>query len=905
MGLFKVGENNIMDGIKSLFEPASVALVGATDRQGSVGRTIFENLIKGKAKRKIFPINPKKETLLEEKCFPSIKDLPEIPDLVVIATSAVQVPAIIKESCEKGIKNAVIISSGFKEAGEEGIAREKEILKTAREYGMRIIGPNCLGILRPSSELNATFANRTAKPGGIAFLSQSGALGTAVLDWAVKRDIGFSAFASLGSMLDIDFGDLIDMLGEDPETKSIIIYLEAIGSNIESSRKFMSAARGFARSKPIIVIKPGKYAESAKAAQSHTGAMVGEDLYYNAALDRAGTIRVEEIEDLFNAASILDSAKLPKRPNVAIVTNAGGPAVLATDSLIGRQGKLSALSQETMARLNEVLPAFWSKSNPIDILGDADEARYINTIDAVLKDDEVDGVIVIYTPQGAANPSQLAKGIVASSKKSAKPVLAVLIGTEEVDKARQILHNNDIPTYDFPEKAVKTYMYMYQYSLHLDELYEEPEDTPLNMGAPKNYLKILTRNARKAGNFMLNEDDSKKLLTTYGIESTPIRFAKNADEARMTAVSVGFPVVMKIDSPDISHKSDVGGVILNIRNEKEIVQAYDTMMASVTKAMPKAKINGISLQRMITKYDYELIIGSKRDPVLGPVILFGLGGTEAEFIKDIAVGLPPLNQNLARRVIERTRTYSMLSKGFRTKPPVDLFMLDDIMVKVSNMIVDFPEIQELDINPLVISGDTALALDARILLDSSDAQYGNFDYSHLMISPYPTKYIQPWLCNDGREVLLRPIRPEDEDLERELLANLSPESSRYRFFQVIKDISHEMLSRFCNIDYDREMAIIAEYSNGNGQRRNVGVGRLILDREKGGEFAVLVADDFQGKGLGIKLVDILIAIGQDKGLKSIYGIAINDNWRILGLTKKMGFTNKKISEDETLMTLNL
>jgi acetyltransferase len=340
------------------------------------------------------------------------------------------------------------------------------------------------------------------------------------------------------------------MLGEDPETKSIIIYLAAIGSNIETSRKFMSAARGFARSKPIIVIKPGKYAESAKAAQSHTGAMVGEDLYYNAALDRAGTIRVEEIEDLFNAASILDSAKLPKRPNVAIVTNAGGPAVLATDSLIGRQGKLSALSQETMARLNEVLPAFWSKSNPIDILGDADEARYINTIDAVLKDDEVDGVIVIYTPQGAANPSQLAKGIVASSKKSAKPVLAVLIGTEEVDKARQILHNNDIPTYDFPEKAVKTYMYMYQYSLHLDELYEEPEDTPLNMGAPKNYLKILTRNARKAGNFMLNEDDSKKLLTTYGIESTPIRFAKNADEARMTAVSVGFPVVMKIDSPD-------------------------------------------------------------------------------------------------------------------------------------------------------------------------------------------------------------------------------------------------------------------------------------------------------------------------------------------------------------------
>jgi acetyltransferase len=893
-----------MNGIKSLFEPASVALVGATDRKGSVGYTIFQNLLAGKARRRIYPINPKKETLCEEKCFPSITALPEAPELVVIATSAVQVPAIIKEACEKGTRAAVIISSGFKEAGEEGIAREKEILTTANAYGMRIIGPNCLGILRPSSELNATFANRTAKPGGIAFISQSGALGTAVLDWAVKRDIGFSAFASLGSMLDIDFGELIDMLGEDPETKSIIIYLEAIGSNIASARKFMSAARGFARSKPIIVIKPGRYAESAKAAQSHTGAMVGVDLYYNAALDRAGTIRVEEIEDLFNAASILDSAKLPKRPNVAIVTNAGGPAVLATDALIERKGKLSNLNKESVDKLNEILPAFWSHSNPIDILGDADESRYTETLDTVLKDPGVDGAIVIYTPQGAANPSQLAKGIIASAKKSPKPVIAVMIGTEEVDKAKQILHNNDIPTYDFPEKAVKTYMYMHQYSEHLEELYEEPEDTPLNMGAPRNYLKILTKNARKAGNYMLNEDDSKKMLTTYGIEATTTRFASSSDEVRMTALAVGFPVVMKIDSPDISHKSDVGGVILNIKNEKEALAAYEKMMADVKKAMPKASIRGVTLQRMVTNYDYELIIGSKKDPVLGPVILFGLGGTEAEFMKDIAVGLPPLNQKLARRVIERTRTYSMLSKGFRTKPPVNLYLLDDIMVKVSNLIVDFPEIEELDINPLVISGDTAIALDARILLDSSKTEYALDDHSHLTISPYPTKYIQPWICNDGREVILRPIRPEDEDLERDLIANLSPESSRYRFFQVIKDISHEMLSRFCNIDYDREMAIIAEYSQG-GKRRNVGVGRLILDRDNSGEFAVLVADDFQGHGLGLKLCDMLIAIAQDKGLKSIYGIAINDNWRIIGLTKKMGFVTRKKNEDETLMTLKL
>ncbi|MBN2238362.1 MAG: bifunctional acetate--CoA ligase family protein/GNAT family N-acetyltransferase [Dehalococcoidales bacterium] len=894
-----------MDNIKTLFAPKSVAVVGATDRKGSVGRTVFENLLAGKDQRHIYPINPKRETLLEEKCYPDIASIPEIPDLVVIATSAVQVPQIIKEACTKGTKNAVIISSGFKEAGEEGIAREQEILKTAKAHGMRIIGPNCLGILRPGSNLNATFANRSAKSGGIAFLSQSGALGTAVLDWAVKRDIGFSMFASLGSMLDIDFGDLIDMLGEDPETKSIIIYLESIGTSIASARKFMSAARGFARSKPIIVIKPGRYAESAKAAQSHTGAMVGEDFYYKAALDRAGTVRVEEIEELFNCASILNTSKLPKHSNVAIITNAGGPAVLATDSLISHEGKLSDLSDDTMKKLNELLPAFWSKSNPIDILGDADEKRYTDTIDTVLKDPQVNGAIIIYTPQGAASPERLAKGIIASSKKSSKPVLAVMIGTEDVDKARQILHNNSIPTYDFPEKAVKTYMYMRQYSRHLEELYEEPEDTPLNMGAPKNYLKILTRNAIGSGNLMLNEDDSKKLLSTYGIESTTTRFARNGDEARMVAVAVGFPVVMKIESPDISHKSDVGGVILNLKTEKEVTQAYDKMIASVKKAAPNAVIKGVTLQRMITDYDYELIIGSKKDPILGPVILFGLGGTEAEFVKDIAVGLPPLNLNLARRVIERTRIYSILSKGFRTRPPANLSLLDEMLVKVSDMIIDFPEIQELDINPLVMSGDNAIALDARILLDGGVTPTGNYDYSHLMISPYPTKYIQPWICNDGREVILRPIRPEDEDLEKELIANLSPESSRYRFFQVIKDISHDMLSRFCNIDYDREMAIIAEYSQ-NGKRRNVGVGRLIM--EFGGdtaEFAVLVADDFQGRGLGIKLLDVIIGIAQEKGLKSLYGIAINDNWRIIGLTRKMGFTNKKISEDETLMTLEL
>ena len=893
-----------MEFTKAFFEPGSVAVVGATDRQGSVGRTVLENLLLGRDKRNIYPVNPNRKNILDVDCYSSIGSLPETPDLVVIVTAAKLVPGIIKESCEAGIKSAVIISAGFKEAGDEGQAREEEILNTARKYNMRIIGPNCLGVLRPSANLNATFANKTAKPGSIAFLSQSGALGTAVLDWAVNRDIGFSTFVSLGSMLDVDFGDLIDNLGEDPETRSIIIYLESIGDNISHARKFMSAARGFARSKPIIIIKPGKFKESIKAAQSHTGAMVGEDFYYSAALNRAGTVRVEEIEDLFNCASILNTAKLPKRPNLAIITNAGGPAVLATDSLISRDGKLAELSEGTIASLNEFLPAFWSKSNPIDILGDADEERYIKTIDVVLKDSEVNGTVVIYTPQGAASPIRLAKAIMKSADKSNKPVLVVMMGSAGVAKARQLLYNSTIPTYDFPENAIKTYLYMHQYVRHLEELYEEPEDLPVNLGAPKNYLKILTRNAIKKGITLLNEEDSKKLLTTYGIAATTTHLARNAEEAVALASNTGYPVVMKISSPEISHKTDVGGVILNLGSDNEVKQAFDKMTASVKQCQPNAIIEGVSVQKMITDYDYELIIGSKKDPVLGPVILFGLGGTEAEFFKDIAIGIPPLNQKLARRIIERTKTYTILSQGFRAKPPANLSLLDETLVKVSNLIVDFPEIQELDINPLVISDNSAIALDARILLDAKILQPGNEEYSHLIISPYPTKYIQPWRCRDGRNVVLRPIRPEDEPMERELIANLSPKSSRFRFFYTIKDITHEMLSRFCNIDYDREMAIIAEYTE-NGRRRNVGVGRLIMEHGQTGEFAVLVADDFQNNGLGLKLCDMLIGIGQEKGLKSIYGIVLNENRKMIGLAKKLGFNIKRLPDEESKVTLEL
>ena len=887
-----------MDIINLFFDPKSVVLFGATDRPGSVGLTTLNNLLSSQDKRKVYIVHPKHEQIMDVKCYPTLSALPEIPELAIIATGAEIVPDIVEDCGKTGIKAVIIISSGFKESGEKGQDRESKIIEYAKKYGMRIMGPNCLGTIRPSSGLNATFARKGTKPGKIAFLSQSGALGTSVLDWAVSRDIGFSAFVSLGSMLDIDFGDLIDFFGVDPQTKSIIIYLESLGNNLENARKFMSAVRGFARNKPIIVIKAGKFQESRQAAKSHTGAMVGEDSYYNAVFDRAGVVRVDEIGDLFDCASILDTAILPKGQNVAIITNAGGPAVLTTDALIGREGKLAPLSEATIKSLNQVLPAYWSKSNPIDILGDASVERYISAIDVVLKDPEVHGVVIIYTPQGVATAVDLARAISKTAKKSTKPILTAMMGSKEVEKARQVFYDNKVPTYEFPEEAIKTYMYMYHYARNLENLYETPEDMALDVGTPKNHLKLLIRNAARAGRLVLSEDDSKKFLNTYRINVTLPHFAADANAAASAASGMGYPVVMKIQSPDISHKSDVGGVQLNLQTPEAVRKAFQEMTDAIQLNIPGARIEGVTVQQMVTTYDYELIIGSKKDPTLGPVIIFGQGGTETEFYKDVAIGLPPLNQRLARMLIERTNVYNMLSKGFRKKPAVNLRLLDETLIRLSNMIVDFPEIKELDINPLVVSGDRVIALDARIIIDENTVKTEQSEFSHLIISPYPTRYIQPWLCRDGRSVLLRPIRPEDEPLEHELIAGLSPESSRFRFFYIIKDISHEMLSRFCNIDYSREIAIIAESTTG-GKRRNVGVGRLVIQPGTAiGEFATLVADDFQEVGLGHKLTDMLIGIAQERGLKNLYGVILKDNAKMVGLARSLGFTIEAVDADE-------
>ena len=894
-----------MGSIERMFDPETVAVIGATEREGSVGRAIMENLLAGKEEREIFPVNPNRKTVLGLKCYPSIKDVPKHVDLAIVAVPAKIVPKVVEECGEAGVDGVVIISAGFREVGEEGRKLEQEIEKIREKYGLRILGPNCFGFIRPHIKLNATFLKKMPEPGQIAFISQSGALGSAILDWAVSSHIGFSMFISLGSMLDIDFGDLIDYLGEDPNTRSILIYMEGI-DNIKRARKFMSAARGFARTKPILILKPGKYEAGAKAAKSHTGSMVGSFEVYDAAFKRIGAVRVDEIEDLFNCASVLDSRYLPSGPRLAIVTNAGGPGVIAADSVVDYGGELAKLSRETMEVLNSVLPAHWSKGNPIDVIGDADVKRYIEAIKACLNDPNVDGVIVIYTPQGAAQPKELAEAVVNLALKRVKPVLAVWMGGgPEIEEARTIFYQNNIPCYDTPEKAIRTYMYMYMYKRNLELLYETPRELSVDLAPPKYHLKVMIRRALEEKRDVLMADEAERFMKVYGIPVPEGGLARSVGEAMIIASKIGYPVVLKIVSPDILHKVDVGGVITGINNENQLREAFNKLLDNVKNNAPNARIEGVYVQKMVTRADYELILGSKKDPIFGSVILFGSGGVGVELFKDYSIGLPPLNQVLARRLMEETRIYRMLKNGFRNKPPADLPKLEEVLVRFSNMIIDFPEIKEVDINPLIVSGDQVYAVDVRIILDLEVAGKEVEPYSNLVIMPYPTKYITPYTLRDGTQVLLRPIRPEDEPIEAELIENLSEESKRFRFFYVIKDITHDMLVRFCNIDYDREMAIIAEYTDSSGKRRNVGVGRLIMDPwRRRGEFAVVVADDFQGKGLGTKLVDMLIQIADEKGLETIYGIVMPENTKMIELCRKMGF-DIRYTPEEVIVELNL
>lgn len=888
-----------MSHIQVMFDPKTIALIGATEKEGAVGRTILGNLLRSKDRR-IFPVNAHASKVLGVESYLTISGIPEHVDLAVVATPARSVPGVVEECGRAGVEGVVIISAGFKEIGDEGTQLEKEIDRIRKKYGMRIMGPNCLGFVRPVLGLNATFLRGNPPPGNIAFISQSGALGSAILDWAVNAEIGFSMFASLGSMLDVDFGDMIDFLGTDEATSSILIYMEGVGN----ARKFMSAARAFARRKPIIILKPGRFAESAKAAHSHTGAMAGDDAVYEAAFRRAGVVRVGEIAELFNAAEVLDSKRLPAGPRLAMVTSAGGPGVMATDALIHLGGELAELSPTSMEQLNAFLPPYWSKANPVDVLGDATVDRFTKAITICLADSMVDGVLVIYVPMDSAPSTRLAKAIAESAKNASKPVIATWMGGDNVEEGRQVFVEHSIPSYDTPEEAVRTYVNMCRYKKHLDQLYETPEELSAQKAPPKEHLKELIQTALKEGRTLLNEEESKEFLKTYRIPVAMVNVVQDQAAATSIADNMGYPVVIKIVSPDISHKSDVGGVVLGIDSSAALKVAYKNLIQRVKKLAPKAAITGVAVEKMVADVDYELILGAKKDKDFGSVILFGMGGTMAEFIKDFSIGLPPLNHTLAKMLMQDTRVYRML-QGFRGKPAADFEEIEGIIVNLSNLIIDFPEIAEIDINPLAISKGKANALDARIIIDKSFQATGRSTYPHLIITPYPTRYITPWQLSDGTKVLLRPIRPEDEPAEHEMLSSLSEDTLRTRFFSVIKYMSHEWLILFCNIDYDRHMAIVAEMQE-KGKSRMIGVARLIMDQDlMSGELAVLVHDSFQGKHLGSKFVEMLIKIARERGLEYIRADVLTENDKMLNVFRRLGFRTHQIPDGISEAVLKL
>ncbi|MGB5713277.1 MAG: acetate--CoA ligase family protein, partial [Waterburya sp.] len=728
-----------------IFAPKTVAVIGATDRPGSVGRTLLWNLISNPFGGTVYPVNPKRDNVLGIKAYEDITAIPEAVDLAVIATPALTVPTVIRRCGEVGVKGVIILSAGFKEIGAVGIELEQQILTEARRHRIRIIGPNCLGLMNPLHGLNATFASTMARPGNVGFISQSGALCTAILDWSFRENVGFSAFVSIGSMLDVSWGDLIYHLGDDPHTTSIAIYMESIGD----ARSFLSAAREVALSKPIIVIKGGRTGAAAKAAASHTGTLAGSDEVLDAAFRRCGVLRVDTIEDLFNMTELLAKQPRPKGKRLTILTNAGGPGVLATDALIKEQGTLAELSPETISQLDEILPTHWSRSNPIDILGDATAERYTQALEVAAKDDNSDGLLVILTPQAMTDATKIAFQLQETVKKfKGKPVLASWMGGDDVAEGEAILNRAGIYTMPYPDTAAHLFNLMWNYSYNLKGLYETPvlaqdgdrHNSRTQAGA------ILER-VRDAGRSLLTEYESKQLLTAYGIPTVTTKIATSEDQAVEIGSAIGYPVVLKLHSETITHKTDVGGVHLNLNNADAVRDAFNSIKDSVDKLSPSSRLPvspspflGVTVQPMVQLHGYELIIGSSIDEQFGPVLLFGTGGELVEVFKDRALALPPLNTTLAQRTIEQTRIYEAL-KGVRGKKAVDLTALTKLMVRFSQLVVEQPWIKEIDINPLMVSEDRLLALDARVILHDPDTTES--DLSQVAIRPYPSQYIKP------------------------------------------------------------------------------------------------------------------------------------------------------------------
>jgi acetyltransferase len=875
------------------FRPRNVAVIGATEDQAGVGRSLVSNLKQTPFGGNLFPVNPKRSSVLGLPCYPSISGVPEKADLAVIATPARTVPGIIGECAAAGVEGTIIISAGFRETGEAGAALEQEVLRQARRGGrpMRIIGPNCLGLMSPHSGLNATFASSMARPGRLGFISQSGALCTAILDWSQREMVGFSAFVSVGSMLDVGWAELIQYLGDDPQTRSIVIYMESVGD----ARAFLSAAREVALSKPIIVIKPGRTEAAARAAASHTGALTGQDDVLDAAFRRCGVVRVNTIAELFYLSEALDKQSRPQGPHLTIITNAGGPAVLATDALLAEGGRLAELAQSTIEQLSGFLPRHWSHQNPIDIIGDAKAERYARAVDLGVRDPATDGLLVILAPTGLTDPSAVAEQLTHYAKLPGKPVIASWMGGQDIARGEEILNKAGIPTYGYPDAAARVFQLMWSYSANLKALYETPEafeseDPNAAIQAPaRAKTAALINSSRAKGRTLLTEAESKSLLAAYGIPTVATEIAANADQAVHAAGRIGYPVVLKLHSETITHKTDVGGVQLNLSGEAGVRTAYESIKDSVTRAAGAEHFLGVTVQPMVHAEGYELILGSSVDSQFGPVLLFGSGGQLVEIYKDRAIGLPPLNTTLARLLMERTKIFSALG-GVRGRKSVNLIELERLLVRFSYLVIEQSWIKEIDINPLLASAEGLLALDARVVLHPQDV----LDPPAPAIRPYPVQYVKPWRFEDGTEVIIRPIRPEDERLIVHFHAKLSERSIYQRYFHLLTldhRVSHDRLVRVCFGDYDREIALVAERRDpGAPESEIVAVCRLSkahLMNEA--ELAVLILDEYQGRGLGTELAGRLIEIARSEKLDRVTVEILVGNLQMLEVCRILGF----------------
>lgn len=892
--------------LECFFSPNSVAVIGATDHLSSVGRTVVSNLRNGTFPGKVYAVNPHRTEILGLPCYANIGAVPEKVDLAMIVTPAATVPGIVGECVAAGVRAATVISAGFRERGEAGAELERQIQAELRRGTMRLVGPNCLGMMNPSLGLNATFAEDIARPGNVAFLSQSGALLTAILDWSSQEEVGFSAIVSTGSMLDVGWGDLISFFGEDPRTQSILLYMESIGD----ARGFLSAAREVALTKPIIVIKAGRSEAASHAASSHTGALTGSDEVFDAAFRRCGVLRVQSISDLFYMAEVMGKQPRPRGPRLTILTNAGGPGVLATDALIATGGELAPVSEEAMSAFNKILPADWSHNNPIDILGDADPERFARALEVAVGDSNSDGLLVILAPQGMTDPARMAEKLTPYSKSKKKPVLASWMGGKAVAEGKSILNCAGIPSFTYPDTAARAFNYMWRFSYNLRGLYETPAlaDEPEAAEPTRNKVKEIFDRVLTSGRSLLTELESKEVLNLYGIPTVQTILAPSEGKAVQWAQAIGFPVVLKVHSEIVTHKTDVDGVKLNLQNEESVREAFQSIRAAVSAKAGAAAFLGVTIQPMIRLDGYELILGSSVDAQFGPVILFGSGGQLVEVYRDHALALPPLNTTLAQRLMEQTRIFDAL-KGVRGRPAVDMAALEQVLVRFSRLLVDQRRIKEMDINPLLASAGHLLALDARIALYGP--QVAEKDLPRSAIRPYPARYISRWKMKNGEQVLIRPIRPEDEPLMVKFHETLSEKSVYLRYFHMENldaRVAHDRLIRKCFIDYDREIALVADRALPSALGHEImGVGRLSKLRDaKEGEVAVLVSDRYQNLGLGTELLRRLIQVGHDEELQEIVANVLPENVVMQALADRFGFKVRQTGDPGTVVAvLNL